>query len=314
MSTRLNTWALLLLMLLVAVGFAIAQKPLTIKKAIMTVTPSRVIAVQIHCTSGVPNPVMMLEQSELNQYRRLLGQFVTMREGEEEAWQMFSWYGGMTISESGSGDKPVHFLLYGRRILSEPQMDEYDGPLYSADRIAPDSTLERYLLSLARDKGLIPENIYQMILKDVQEKSERGRIQRKYEVRFFANMGHMMLEPSEAQEYRRLRSQFKEPTKPDKFAMDINKNTGGVGILEMDDRGISAPYPNSQRFFGRRSIALIQKDEHGVDWWNTGKVAPDNALQLYILDLGLKKGVISDDIYQQISRAVEEMPSYPQYR
>jgi hypothetical protein len=157
------------------------QDPMINREAIMAMRPSRLVTAQIHCTSGVPNPVITLEESELSEYRWLLGQFVALQEDEEEGRQMLSWYGGMTIRDSGSDDNPVHFLLYGRRILNDrPQMDEYDGPLYFADRIAPDNSLERYLLSLAQDKGLIPDNICQMILKDVQEKSERGRIRRRY--------------------------------------------------------------------------------------------------------------------------------------
>jgi hypothetical protein len=160
MNTRLNTWPLLL-MLLLGAGFAIAQDEAL----------PRAVTVKIRIFSGIPNPIMTLEKSEIAEYRRLLGQFRALREDEEERQPILSFYDGLTIREYGPGNTPESdFHLYGERIVDDPQPDDRGVELWRSQQLAPDDSLERYLLNLARDKGVISEEVYQVALKFISKR------------------------------------------------------------------------------------------------------------------------------------------------
>jgi hypothetical protein len=161
MNKSLNAW-FLLLMLFLCSDFAVAQDS----------SPRRV-EVTIHCTSrpGVPVPVMTLERSEAEEYRRLLGQFVTVREDEEERQPIVSFYRGLTIREYTPDNTSVSDLrLYGKRIVGDPQPDEHGVGRWRSRQLAPDDSLELYLLNLAHDKGVIDEEIYQVIHTFIRER------------------------------------------------------------------------------------------------------------------------------------------------
>ena len=74
----------------------------------------------------------------------------------------------MTIKEYGPSNIPASdFRLYGKRILGDPQPDEHGVGRWRIEQLAPDDSLELYLLGLARDKGVIDEEVYQVALKGI---------------------------------------------------------------------------------------------------------------------------------------------------
>jgi hypothetical protein len=160
MNKQLNTW-FLLLMLFPGTGFAIAQDE----------SLPRAVTVQIQIFSGLPDPIMTLEKSEIGEYRLLLCQFRVLRDDEEERLPIFSFYGGLSIREYGPSNTPVSdFHLYGKRIVVYLQPDERSEGLYRTQQLAPDDSLERYLLNLARDKGVISEHGYQVALEGISKR------------------------------------------------------------------------------------------------------------------------------------------------
>ena len=148
----------LLFVLFLCTGFAAAQEE----------TLPNSVRVQIHIFSGVPDPIMTLEGSEIGVYRSFLDQFEAIGEDEEERQSVNSFYRGLTIREYGPHKTPISdIVLYGKRILSDPQPTKHGIPLYRVQKLAPDDSLERYLLGLARDKGVIDEEVYQVALQGI---------------------------------------------------------------------------------------------------------------------------------------------------
>jgi hypothetical protein len=148
-------------MLFPGAGFAIARDE----------TLPRAVTVRINIFSGIPSPVMTLEKSEIGEYRYFLRQFRVPREDEEERRPISPFYWGLTISEYGPGNTPVSELhLYGKRILGDPEPDERSVELYRSLQIAPDDSLERYLLSLARDKSVISQEVYRAAHEAIAER------------------------------------------------------------------------------------------------------------------------------------------------
>jgi hypothetical protein len=133
------------------------------------------VEVTLHIFSGLPDPVMKLEKSEIREYYRLLNQFKVPQLRKEESIPIYAQYRGLGIKEFGLDHAAqTNRLLYGDRELDySPTQDVRGGVLYRSKRIGPDDSLERYLINLARDKGAIREHVYQAIVDDIDAR-EKG--------------------------------------------------------------------------------------------------------------------------------------------
>jgi len=131
------------------------------------------VEVTIQIFSGLPNPVMKLDKSEIGEYQRLLNQFRAPQPGQEKAIPIYAQYGGLRIDEFGPGHTlQVGRLVYGDRDLNPtPEPDAKGEILYSSNRIGPNDSLERYLIELARGKRVIRENVYQAIIEDIKSRT-----------------------------------------------------------------------------------------------------------------------------------------------
>jgi hypothetical protein len=158
--TRLSTWFLLLLFVLCA-GVALAQDE---------ALPNEV-EVAIGIFSGRPDPVLTLEKSEIGEYQRLLAQFTDRGIKEDKPIHIFSYFGGLRITEYGPGHEPLSIHdLYGRRLLNPPIPDASGQAIYTSRAIVSDNSLELYLVDLALKKGVIDDEVHRWIIRAIGER------------------------------------------------------------------------------------------------------------------------------------------------
>jgi hypothetical protein len=131
--------------------------------------------VEIMVFSGLPNPVFTLLQSEWQEVQR----FISEASGttEHQTWILPSklGYSGLFIKQRGTGLSPFEkevlvdnfnlsvIQVAGKSILLQNRAE-------SRLKQAPDDRLEQYLVDLALARGVIDDNVYQWIQKDMQKR------------------------------------------------------------------------------------------------------------------------------------------------